>query len=60
MNPVKGQAMLFVGDFSYADHYEFLDNSRWDSCGRLLNLALLINLGFGLPEIMSLILSQVL
>ena len=34
MNPVKGQAMLFVGDFSYADHYEFHDNSRWDSWGR--------------------------
>lgn len=34
MNPVKGQAVLFVGDLSYADHYEFHDNSRWDSWGR--------------------------
>ncbi|KAF5787425.1 putative phosphoric monoester hydrolase [Helianthus annuus] len=34
MNPVKGQAVLFVGDLSYADHYTFHDNSRWDSWGR--------------------------
>ncbi|KAK9078125.1 hypothetical protein SSX86_002182 [Deinandra increscens subsp. villosa] len=34
MNPVKGQAVLFVGDLSYADHYPFHDNSRWDSWGR--------------------------
>ncbi|PWA99271.1 purple acid phosphatase [Artemisia annua] len=34
MNPVKGQAVLFVGDLSYADYYKFHDNSRWDSWGR--------------------------
>ncbi|XP_076897541.1 purple acid phosphatase 2-like [Bidens hawaiensis] len=33
-NPVKGQAVLFVGDLSYADHYTFHDNNRWDSWGR--------------------------
>ncbi|KAL8242551.1 hypothetical protein R6Q59_012853 [Mikania micrantha] len=36
MNPVKGQAVLFVGDLSYADHYTFHDNSRWDSWGRFV------------------------
>ncbi|XP_015081533.2 purple acid phosphatase 6-like [Solanum pennellii] len=34
-NP-KGQAMLFVGDLSYADHYPFHDNVRWDTFGRFI------------------------
>ncbi|XP_049352906.1 purple acid phosphatase 5-like [Solanum verrucosum] len=34
-NP-KGQAMLVVGDFSYADHYPFHDNVRWDTFGRFI------------------------
>ena len=33
-NPTKGQAVLFVGDFSYADQYPNHDNNRWDSWGR--------------------------
>ncbi|KAL0308406.1 UNVERIFIED_CONTAM: Purple acid phosphatase 25 [Sesamum radiatum] len=33
-NP-KGQAMLFVGDLSYADDHPFHDSNRWDSWGRL-------------------------
>lgn len=32
----KGQAILFVGDLSYADTYEFHDNRRWDSWGRFV------------------------
>ncbi|KAD6794379.1 hypothetical protein E3N88_05275 [Mikania micrantha] len=36
MNPVKGEAVLFVGDLSYADHYKFHDNSRWDTWGRFV------------------------
>ncbi|KAJ8423122.1 hypothetical protein Cgig2_027336 [Carnegiea gigantea] len=35
-NPLKGKALLFVGDLSYADHYEFHDNRRWDSWGRFI------------------------
>ncbi|KAJ6852425.1 purple acid phosphatase 2 [Iris pallida] len=34
MNPVKGQAVLFVGDLSYADNYPNHDNVRWDTWGR--------------------------
>ncbi|KAF5822913.1 putative Acid phosphatase [Helianthus annuus] len=34
MNPIKGQAVLFVGDISYADNYPNHDNKRWDSLGR--------------------------
>ncbi|CAK9169727.1 unnamed protein product [Ilex paraguariensis] len=34
-NP-KGQAVLMVGDLSYADHYPFHDNRRWDSWGRFI------------------------
>ncbi|XP_047319028.1 purple acid phosphatase 5-like [Impatiens glandulifera] len=34
-NPIKGQAVLFAGDLSYADHYPFHDNRRWDSFARL-------------------------
>ncbi|XP_030499685.2 purple acid phosphatase 5-like [Cannabis sativa] len=34
-NP-KGQTMLFVGDLSYADHYEFHDNRRWDTWARFV------------------------
>ncbi|KAL6511184.1 hypothetical protein OROHE_020553 [Orobanche hederae] len=32
-NPI-GQAVLFVNDISYADHYSFHDNVRWDAWGR--------------------------
>ncbi|XP_068652916.1 purple acid phosphatase 2-like [Aristolochia californica] len=35
-NPIKGQAILFVGDLSYADDYPFHDNDRWDSWGRFV------------------------
>lgn len=35
-NPTKGQAMLFVGDLSYADRYPFHDNTRWDTWGRFV------------------------
>ncbi|XP_019703961.1 phosphoenolpyruvate phosphatase isoform X1 [Elaeis guineensis] len=31
-----GQAVLFVGDLSYADRYEFNDGIRWDSWGRFV------------------------
>ncbi|XP_073289854.1 purple acid phosphatase 5-like [Primulina huaijiensis] len=34
-NP-KGQAVLFVGDLSYADHYPFHDNVKWDIWGRFV------------------------
>lgn len=34
-NP-KGQAMLFIGDLSYADDYPLHDNRRWDSWGRFI------------------------
>ncbi|XP_050232424.1 purple acid phosphatase 2 [Mercurialis annua] len=33
-NPQKGQAVLFVGDLSYADNYPNHDNVRWDTWGR--------------------------
>ncbi|GJS87685.1 purple acid phosphatase 2-like protein [Tanacetum coccineum] len=36
MNPVKGKTMLYVGDLSYADHYPYHDNRRWDSWGRFV------------------------
>ncbi|KAJ0040067.1 hypothetical protein Pint_28365 [Pistacia integerrima] len=32
----NGQAVLFVGDLSYADHYAFHDNVRWDTWGRFV------------------------
>lgn len=35
-NPVKGQAVLFVGDLSYADNYPNHDNTRWDSWARFV------------------------
>ncbi|KAL8143820.1 hypothetical protein V2J09_016852 [Rumex salicifolius] len=35
-NPSKGQAMLCMGDLSYADHYHNHDNVRWDSWGRFI------------------------
>ncbi|KAI5673165.1 hypothetical protein M9H77_13529 [Catharanthus roseus] len=40
-NPIKGQAVLFVGDLSYADNYPNHDNVRWDTWGRFVerNLA---------------------
>ncbi|KAH6818379.1 purple acid phosphatase 6 [Perilla frutescens var. frutescens] len=34
-NP-KGQAVLFVGDLSYADNHPFHDNERWDIWGRFV------------------------
>ncbi|GJY74016.1 purple acid phosphatase 2-like protein [Tanacetum coccineum] len=34
-NP-KGQAILFVGDLSYADAYPLHDNNRWDSWARFV------------------------
>lgn len=36
LNPRKGQAVLFVGDLSYADNYPNHDNNRWDSWGRFV------------------------
>ncbi|MED6159425.1 hypothetical protein PIB30_042276 [Stylosanthes scabra] len=35
-NPKKGQAVLFVGDLSYADNYPYHDNNRWDSWARFV------------------------
>ncbi|CAM8911647.1 unnamed protein product [Rhodiola kirilowii] len=35
-NPTKGQALLFLGDMSYADCYPYHDNVRWDSWGRFI------------------------
>ncbi|KAI9093408.1 hypothetical protein K1719_027422 [Acacia pycnantha] len=35
-NPIKGQAVLFVGDLSYADNCPNHDNNRWDSWGRFV------------------------
>ncbi|XP_073045674.1 purple acid phosphatase 2-like [Primulina eburnea] len=35
-NPQKGQTVLFVGDLSYADHYPFHDNVRWDTWARFV------------------------
>lgn len=35
-NPASGQAVLFVGDLSYADAYPFHDNTRWDTWGRFI------------------------
>lgn len=32
----KGQALLFMGDLSYADKYPFYDNNRWDTWGRFV------------------------
>jgi acid phosphatase type 7 len=29
-------AVLFAGDLSYADHYPYHDNRRWDSWGRFV------------------------
>ncbi|BBH09355.1 Purple acid phosphatase 5, partial [Prunus dulcis] len=34
LNPQKGQAVLFVGDLSYADLFPNHDNVRWDTWGR--------------------------
>ncbi|PKA62804.1 Purple acid phosphatase 2 [Apostasia shenzhenica] len=36
LNPSKGQAVLYVGDLSYADNYPNHDNVRWDTWGRFL------------------------
>jgi len=35
-NPHKGQAVLFVGDLSYADNHPNHDNVRWDTWGRFV------------------------
>ncbi|KAL5707030.1 prolyl aminopeptidase [Ranunculus cassubicifolius] len=35
-NPLKGQAVLFVGDLSYADNYPNHDNTRWDTWARFV------------------------
>ncbi|XP_057788451.1 purple acid phosphatase 2-like [Salvia miltiorrhiza] len=35
-NPGKGEAVLFVGDLSYADKYPNHDNNRWDTWGRFV------------------------
>ncbi|CAH8352950.1 unnamed protein product [Eruca vesicaria subsp. sativa] len=35
-NPLIGQTVLFVGDFSYADTYPNHDNNRWDTWGRFI------------------------
>ncbi|KAG9131046.1 hypothetical protein Leryth_006775 [Lithospermum erythrorhizon] len=35
-NPTKGQAVLYVGDLSYADEHPFSDNRKWDSWGRFV------------------------
>ncbi|KAL2251016.1 UNVERIFIED_CONTAM: Purple acid phosphatase 2 [Sesamum indicum] len=32
----KGQAVLFLGDLSYADNHPFHDNNRWDIWGRFV------------------------
>ena len=32
----KGQTLLYVGDFSYADTYPFHDHNRWDTWGRFV------------------------
>ncbi|KAD5318274.1 hypothetical protein E3N88_18220 [Mikania micrantha] len=36
MNPIKGETVLYVGDLSYADHYPYHDNRRWDSWARFV------------------------
>nr|KYP39952.1 Purple acid phosphatase 2 [Cajanus cajan] len=35
-NPKKGQAVLYVGDLSYADDHPNHDNVRWDTWGRFV------------------------
>ncbi|KAI3446155.1 hypothetical protein Pfo_002820 [Paulownia fortunei] len=35
-NPTKGEAVLFVGDLSYADKYPNHDNTRWDTWGMVV------------------------
>ncbi|KAF5740810.1 purple acid phosphatase 2-like isoform X1 [Tripterygium wilfordii] len=54
--PAKGQTVLFVGDLSYADDYPFHGNNRWDKGEDSQREMLLINIGFGVQEIMKLIL----
>ncbi|KAL7206785.1 hypothetical protein ACSBR2_019487 [Camellia fascicularis] len=34
LSPLKGSAVLFLGDLSYADNYPFHNNVRWDTWGR--------------------------
>ncbi|XXG58906.1 hypothetical protein AAC387_Pa04g1093 [Persea americana] len=54
----KEQAVLFVGDVSYADHYPFNDQRRWDTWGRFLERSMLTSLGFGLLATTGLIIFQ--
>ncbi|XP_028072774.1 purple acid phosphatase 2-like [Camellia sinensis] len=35
-NPIKGQAVLFAGDLSYADDHPNHDNTKWDTFGRFI------------------------
>ncbi|KAL7178402.1 hypothetical protein ACSBR2_031531 [Camellia fascicularis] len=35
-NPIKGQAVLFSGDLSYADDHPNHDNTKWDTFGRFI------------------------
>ncbi|CAL5370063.1 unnamed protein product [Camellia sinensis] len=35
-NPIKGQAVLFAGDLSYADDHRNHDNTKWDTFGRFI------------------------
>ncbi|EPS60634.1 hypothetical protein M569_14168, partial [Genlisea aurea] len=35
-NPLNAQALLYVGDLSYADQYPDHDNVRWDTWGRFI------------------------
>ncbi|XP_019169259.1 PREDICTED: purple acid phosphatase 2-like [Ipomoea nil] len=36
MNPIKGDAVLYVGDLCYADNYPNHDNVRWDTWARFV------------------------
>lgn len=35
----KGQTLLYVGDLSYADNYQFDNGLRWDTWGRFVELS---------------------
>ncbi|KAF5949073.1 hypothetical protein HYC85_015030 [Camellia sinensis] len=35
-NPIKGQAVLFAGDLSYADDHPNHDNTKWNTFGRFI------------------------
>lgn len=36
ISKARGQAVLYVGDLSYADYYPFNDQRRWDTWGRFV------------------------